>query len=306
VGLGHRFPSLVLGAEGGGNAGGCDSGYSCAYSRNISWIDGTTPAAKETNPRSVFNRLFGSNDSELTADRKRKQKLYRTSILDFVKDDATRLQSKLGAADNLKLDEYLAGVRELERQIGLTEQQRCMPGDRPDRAEDFRGTVTQMLDLITLAFQCDVSPVVTFMLGNGGSNRAFPFLGISGGHHQISHHQDNPVNHQMLETIDIWELEQLAYLLGRLDAVTEGEGTLLDNSFVFFSSEIEDGNSHAHTNLPVLLAGGANGQLQGGRHLALGSEGRSIADLFTNMGRLCGAQLDRFGDDGMGALTLGG
>ena len=305
VGQDHRFPSLVLGSEGGGNAGGCDSGYSCAYSRNISWISESQPAAKETNPRTVFNRLFGGQDAGLTEAQIARRKLYRKSILDFVRDDAQRLKPKLGRTDTRKLDEYLTSVRELERQIDLADAERCDSGPAPGRPDDLRGHVRQMLDLMVLAMQCDLTPVVTYMLGNGGSNRPFPWLGISDGHHQLSHHQDNPTNFEQLQTIDIWELEQLAYLLGRMrDTSDRGGTTLLDNTLLFFSSEIEDGNSHAHRNLPILLAGGASGQLPGGRHVWLRDEQPPIADLFITCAQLMGVTLNAFGDDSTGALSL--
>jgi len=307
VGQTHRFTSITLGAEGGGNVGGCDSGYSCAYSRNISWVDENTPAAKETNSRRAFDRMFGSQDAAASAEVMRKKRLYRRSILDFVLDDATRLQAKMGPTDRQKLDEYLTGVRELERQIDLTEAQMCAPGDRPARPDEFRDTIAQMLDLTAMAFECDLTPVASFMLGNGGSNRAFPFLGIAEGHHQISHHQGAAENLEKLQIIDIWEMEQLARFLGRLDAIQEGDKTALDNSVVFFSSEIEDGNSHSHFDMPILVAGGAGGQLQGGRYLRFpgGREnGPSVANLFVTLGQLCGADVASFGDDSTGALDL--
>ncbi len=305
VGQGHRFPSLVLGAEGGGNAGGCDSGYSCAYSRNISWIDAQTPAAKETNPRVVFNRLFGADASGLTPGEAAKKRRYRKSVLDFVLGDAQRLKGKLGPTDRQKMDAYLSSVRELERQIDLAAASACEAGPEPERPVDVRDTLRNMADLMVKAFECDLTPVTTFMLGNGGSNRPYPFLGISDGHHQLSHHQGNPDNHRQLEIIDIWEVEQLAYLLGRLDAVEDVDGSsLLDNTVVFFSSEIEDGNSHRHDDLPILVAGGAGGQLQGGRHVRF--EGHTpIADLFSALSGLCGGPTAAFGDDGTGALALG-
>ncbi|MCA9540165.1 MAG: DUF1552 domain-containing protein [Myxococcales bacterium] len=307
VGQGHRFPSLILGAEGGGNAGGCDSGYSCAYSRNISWVDENTPAAKETRPVSVFNRLFAGAGDGVDAETLRKKQLYRRSLLDFVLDDAQRLQAKLGATDRGKLDEYLTGVRELERQIDLAEAQACDAGLRPERADDFRDTVRQMIDLTALTVECDLSPVVTFMLGNGGSNRAYPFLGIPEGHHQLSHHQGNVENHVKLQAIDTWEMEQFAYLLGRLDAIDEGNGTALDNSVIFFSSEIEDGNSHSHFDLPILVAGRAGGRLQSGQYVRFPggrADGPSMGNLFITLAGLCGAPAAAFGDDGLAPLAL--
>lgn len=308
VGQGHRFPSLVLGAEGGGNAGGCDSGYSCAYSRNVSWLDATTPAAKQVNPRAVFNRLFGATADGLPPELVARKRHYRQSVLDYVLADATRLRSKLGATDKRKVDEYMTGVRELERQIELTEQQACDPGVEPGRADNFAGTITQMIDLAALAFECDLTPVVTFMLGNGGSNRPFPWLGIAEGHHQLSHHQGNPDNHAKLEAIDIWEMEQMAYLCGKLDAIQEANGTALDNTAIFFSSEIEDGNSHSHFDMPIMIAGGAGGQLAGNNHIRYAGNrqtGPSVANLFISLARLCGVDdLEAFGDDSTGPLEL--
>lgn len=308
VGQGHRFPSLVLGAEGGGNAGGCDSGYSCAYSRNISWIDATTPAAKETNPRAVFNRLFGTTQDGLPPEIVDRKRRYRKSVLDYVLDDARRLHGKLGPTDKRKLDEYMTGIRELERQIDLAEQLACDPGVEPGRVDNFAGTITQMIDLAVTAMQCDLTPVVSFMLGNGGSNRPFPWLGIAEGHHQLSHHQGNPDNHVKLEAINIWEMEQMAYLCRRLSEIEEPGGTALDNTVVFFSSEIEDGNSHSHFDMPILLAGGAGGRLQGNRYVRYpggNNDGPSVANLFISLARLCGVDdLDTFGDDSTGALDL--
>lgn len=308
IGQTHRFPSLVLGAEGGGNAGGCDSGYSCAYSRNISWIDQTTPAAKETSPRAVFNRLFGTTADGLPPELVARKRHYRESVLDYVLDDARRLHGKLGPTDQRKLDEYMTGIRELERQIDLAEQLACDPGLEPGRVDNFAGTITQMIDLAVTAIRCDLTPVISFMLGNGGSNRPFPWLGIAEGHHQLSHHQGNPDNHAKLEAINIWEMQQMAHLCARLAEIEEPGGTALDSTVIFFSSEIEDGNSHSHFDMPILLAGGAGGRLQGNRHIRYpggNNNGPSVANLFITLARLCGVDdLEAFGDDSTGPLDL--
>ncbi|MEZ4463102.1 MAG: DUF1552 domain-containing protein [bacterium] len=305
VGSGHRFPSLVLGAEGGGNAGGCDSGYSCAYSRNISWVGEATPAAREVNPGSLFNRMFGGSDPRLTQEQIAKKRRYRRSILDFVREDAERLQPRLGQKDRQKIQEYLDSVREVERSIDLAEAQQCVPGVRPERPDSVGQRIEQMADLMALAFQCDLTPVITFMFGNAGSNRSFTELGIAEGHHQLSHHQGAAENHAKLQIIGTHEVEVFARFLGRLRAIEEpGGGTVLDNSVIFFSSEIEDGNAHRHENLPILLAGGASGQLAGGRHLV--KEGKPpIADLFITLAGYAGVELAAFGDEGTGAMDLG-
>lgn len=296
-----KFPSLVLGLEGGGNVGGCDSGYSCAYSRNISWAGERTPVSKETSPRSVFDRLFGGVDPRATREQIERRRRYHRSILDFVKEDATRLTGKLGPTDRAKLDEYFTGVRELERRIATADEVgSCDAGEAPTGGE-LPDQVRQMNDLMALAFQCDLTRFATFMLGNGGSNRPFPFLNVFDGHHQISHHQNNPANHAQLQVIDTWEVEQFAYLVGRLKAIEEGDGTLLDQCALYFSSEIEDGNAHRHQNMPILLAGKAGGALRPGRHIVF-RERPPVSNLYVSLIRAMGGQADEFGDDGTGPL----
>ena len=296
------FRSLQLGSEGGSSVGGCDSGYSCAYARNISWASEAQPLPKETNPVSVFDRLFAGADPRDTVEARRKRKLYKSSILDFVKGDAQRLDGKLGTTDRRKLDEYVTGVRELEVRLNSNDGPACDPGDRPGNNRDIRARVRAMADLMVLAFQCDLTRVITYMLGNAGSNRVYDFLGIGDGHHQISHHQNNPTNLAQLQTINIWEIEQLAYLIERMRSVQEPDGTLLDNSLVFFSSEIEDGNAHRHSNLPVILAGRGGGLVTPGRHIRFAGN-TTIANLFISM--LAGASVNvtSFGADGTGPLA---
>jgi hypothetical protein len=294
-----RFPSLQLGTDGGSNGGNCDNGYSCAYIRNISWSGPSSPMPKMVSPRAVFELLFaGSDPAESAADAERRR-AYKASVLDQVLDEADDVRRRLGHSDREKLDEYLTGVRELELRV-QDPAALCPVTAAPAADPDFPTRTRQMLDLMALAVQCDLTRVMTFMIGNGGDNRAFPFLGISEGHHQLSHHQGNAANFPKLSKICAWEVEQLAYFLTRLDAIDDGEDrTALDNSLVFFSSEIEDGNSHAHTNLPVLVAGGGSGAMVTGQHLQFD---RPLADLFITMLRSVGVSIDRFGDDGTGAL----
>lgn len=301
LGEATRFPSLVLGLEGGGNVGGCDSGYSCAYSRNISWAGPRTPAAKDVNPRAVFDRLFGGTDPRATREQIARRRRYRQSILDFVKEDATKLHAKLGTGDRLKLDEYQEGIRQLEKQIEASQMaQVCDPGDVPAGGE-LPAQVRQMNDLMAVAFQCDLTRFATFMLGNGGSNRPYPFLNVNDGHHQLSHHQMNPTNLQQLQVIDTWEVEQFAYLVNRLKQMPEGDGTVLDQCALFFSSEIEDGDSHRHQNLPILLAGRAGGALRPGRHVVY-ADHPPVANLFVSLIQAMGGRAETFGDDGTGPL----
>jgi len=302
IGMHTRFASLELGSEGGGSTGDCDSGYSCAYARNISWAGPATPLPKETNPQSVFDRLFAGADPRDSAETRRKKKLYRLSLLDFVRTDSERLKAKLGRTDKLKMDEYLTSVRELEMRVrAIEEEPICDPGVRPTNTGDIRARVRVMCDLMVLAFKCDLTRVITFMLGNAGSNRVYDFLGIGEGHHEISHHQDNPDNFTKLQTIGTWECEQVAYLVSQLKAVQEPDGSILDNSVVFFSSEIEDGNSHSHINMPVLLAGKGGNRFQTGRHIRYAQE-QTFGNLFISMLQTIGMAPATFGDDGTAPL----
>jgi hypothetical protein len=303
VGKATRFPSLELGTDSGTGVRACDAGYSCAYSYNISWAGPSTPRPKETRPRAVFHRLFAGFDPDATQARLAKRQAYEQSIIDFVREDARALQNRLGQTDRQKLDEYFTSIRELERRIDdlAPEGPLCQPGEAPGSTEDVRAKTRAMMDLIVLAFQCDLTRVVTFMLGNARSERVFDFLGLSDTHHTYSHHQRRPENYEALAKIDRWEVEQYAYLLQRLKAVQEPNGTtLLDNACVYFSSEVEDGNSHGHTNMPVLLAGRGGGALAPGRHVRY--DGAPVANLFISLLQLMGVGVSTFGDDGRAPL----
>lgn len=297
------LPSLQLGAESGGSTGNCDSGYSCAYARNISWSGPQTPLAKETDPVSAFERLFQGRDASLSPEERERRRIERLSVLDAAGDDARRLRLELGGEDRHKLDEYLSGVRELELRLQSAGGGACEASEPADPA-NFRERVRAMADLIVLALRCDATRVVTFMQGNAGSNATFPWLGILDGHHQISHHQNDPTMLAQLRTIGTWEVEQFGYLLGQLGSVAEPTGgTLLDSSIVFFSSEIEDGNAHRHTNLPVLVAGRAGGALLPGRHVRFANN-TPIANLYLTFLRAFGIQDSTFGADGTSPLTI--
>jgi hypothetical protein len=294
--------SVQLGTEGGGTSGNCDSGYSCAYARNVSWAGPATPLAKETNPQSAFDRLFQGADAQLSAEERERRRQLRLSILDAVAEDARRLRLELGASDRSKLDEYLGGVRELELRVEATTGAACTASE-PEPPADHRDRVRAMIDIMVLAFRCDVTRVITFMQGNAGSNQTYPWLGIGDGHHQISHHQGNPANHAMLQAIDTWEVEQLASLLQQLAAISEPGGSLLDSSLVYFSSEISDGDWHSHVDMPVLLAGRGGGAVQPGRHLRWASE-QTVANLFLTVLAAFGIPRASFGLDGSAPLSL--
>jgi hypothetical protein len=295
--------SLQIGIDGGGSAGGCDSGYSCAYARNVSWSGPQTPLPKLTDPSIVFDRLFAGFDSQASAADVARRLRQSTSVLDHVLEDARTLSMRLGSRDQRKLDEYMTGVRELEKRLqDGSSGPACDPGAPPSRDLAYRDHVTAMTDLMVLAFECDVTRFTTFMLGNAASGRSYDFLGVSGGHHDISHHQNDGTKLSSLTTIGRWEVEQFAYLLQRMQAVDEGGESLLDHSVVFFSSEIEDGDTHAHTNMPILLAGGGSGAFNPGRHVRF-SGGPSVGNLFVSILQAFGLSDTTFGDDGDATLA---
>lgn len=297
-----RFPSLELGTETGRPYGKCDSGYSCGYSNNISWKDETTPMAKLVNPREVFERLFANEIGEEVDERQEQRRRYRKSILDYVLADAKSLERRVSTDDKQKLDEYLTSVREIELRIDRAEQTGsehddlirgfAAPTGIPDTAEDH---LRLLGDMIVLAFQTDVTRVCSMMFGNAGSNRAYREIGISEGHHSLSHHQDRPEKLHHIAEINRFHVKQLAYILQRLKSVKEGDGNLLDNSMIVYGSAISDGNRHNHDDLPILLAGGGGGALQPGRHVVYPQD-TPMCNLFNSMLDVAGVPTRLFGD----------
>jgi hypothetical protein len=298
------IPSLQLGIEGGGNSGGCDSGYSCAYSRNISWV-GNTPLSKLTSASTAFDLLFAGFDPGASAQELAQRKTNRLSVLDYTRADAQQLASRLGTSDRIKLQEYLDSVRDLELKVQADDAApACEVGPGPGEPGDVTAHIRTMCDVMVKAFECDRTRVISFMAANAGSNRSYGFLGHPGGHHQYSHHNDDPANLAAIQAINTWEIEQLAYLLERMAGITEPDGTtLLDSSMVYFSSEIEDGNAHRHYNLPVLVAGRGGGVIETGRHIAI--DDQRMSNLFLGMLQGLGVSVDEFGDDSTGPLALG-
>jgi Protein of unknown function (DUF1552) len=305
VGRTTRFPSLEIGCEGGKSAGACDHGYSCAYQTNLSWRGESTPLAKEIDPRLVFERLFGARlPGDRDAGRARRERENR-SLLDFVAEDAGRLRPRLGAGDRRKLDEYLTGVREIEQRLARTEPvvevgQTKYP--RPVGVPgDFREHVRLMNDLLVLAFQADLTRVVTFVFGNDGSNRSYREAGVPEGHHDLSHHGNDRAKQAKVRAINTLHIEQLAYLLQKLKSIPEADGTLLDHCLVVYGSGISDGNAHNHEDLPILLAGKGNGTLKTGRHVRYPKE-TPLTNLYLSLLDRVGAPVDAFGDS-TGRLT---
>ena len=288
-----KLRSLELGCEPGRSAGNCDSGYSCAYSSSISWASEASPVGKETNPRLVFERLF-SNGSQVAADKSQKRReALRKSILDFVSDDAQQLQKKLGRSDQLKLDEYLTGVREIERRMDHSVEQDPTQGidlgyPMPEGIPGDYGEHMKLLaDMMVLAFQTDTTRVATCMFADAGSNRSYRQLDIPDGHHELSHHRGDATRLDKISRINRFHIEHFAYFLRRLKEIPEGDGTLLDNSMICYGSGLSDGDRHNNENLPVVLAGRGGGTIDTGRHLRVPTE-TPMCNLFMSM-------LDRFG-----------
>lgn len=292
VGFRTRLPSLEIGIDRGRNAGNCDSGYSCAYSSNISWKSPTTPMAKEIRPKLVFERLFRPNYDE-------KRDRYRRSILDLVAADASQLQQKLGRTDRRKIDEYFTSVREIEQRLerAATAAKLEPPEfDLPEGApRDYEQHVQLMYDLMLLAFQTDTTRIATFMLGNAGSNRAYTEVGVKQGWHSLSHHQNKPENTEPLQKIDHYLIQQHARFLRKLRETPEGEGNLLDNSMIVYGSGLGDGNRHSHHDLPIVFAGKGGGTIETGRHVHFEHE-TPLNNLFLSMLDRMGSEQPRFGD----------
>ncbi len=313
--IGHltRFPSLELGCERGRNSGNCDSGYSCAYSNNISWKSPATPMGQEIDPRHVFDRLFANDVTSEVAANGEKRRKQRLSILDFVLEDARRLKGRLGASDQRKLEEYFSGVREIEVRLATAgrvdedadiREPAGLPAATGELLE-YKEQLNLLSDMMVLAFQGDVTRVSTFMFASAGSNRNYRFIGVPDGHHELSHHQGRPEKHAKIREINRFHVEQLAYFLERLKSIREGDGTLLDNCMIVYGSGLSDGNRHNHDDLPILLAGRGGGSIDTGRHVQCGAE-TPMCNLFLSMLDRIGVPIDRIGDSTgrLGRLTV--
>ncbi len=299
LGKSTQLASLELGLESPSLAGGCDSGYSCAYTNTVSWRGDTTPLPMEFNPRAVFERLFGDGDSTDAAARL-KMLEERRSILDYVAGSIDRLETKLGPRDRSKLSEYLEAIRDIERRIQKAEQQNAtlkLPVmERPSSVpEAFEDHARLMMDLQVMAFQTDMTRVITFMLGRAGSNRSYRSIGVPDGHHSITHHQNDPVKVANVAKIDAHLVETFAYFLDRLRSTPDGDGSLLDHSLIVYGSSLSDANAHTHHDLPIVLAGGGAGQIKGGRHLRYPKD-TPLNNLLLNLLDKAGVPTEKFGD----------
>jgi hypothetical protein len=306
IGSQTRFPSLELGTQSGKDAGNCDSGYSCAYSSNISWRGPSSPMAKEVNPRLLFERLFGNQAPGEVSQSQTERELYKKSILDYALDDAKQLSANLGKRDQEKLDEYLYSVRQVEKRVSamplISSDGKLLSMPKPEgKPEDYAEHVRLMCDLLVLAFQGDATRVASFMFGLAGDNRGYRAIGVSEGHHDLSHHGGDTEKIAKIRKIDRYNVSLYAYFLERLRSVKEGEGTLLDHCMVLYGSELGDGNRHSHNDLPILLAGKGGGTIKTGRHVKY-SQDTPLCNLFLSMLDRVGASTERMGDS-TGKLT---
>lgn len=300
LGRSTRLGSLEIGLEPGALGGNCDSGYSCAYTNTISWRTPETPLPFEINPRAVFERLFGDENGQDPGAVRARIRQDR-SLLDFIRDDLTRIESTLGPSDRLRIQQYLDSVRDVELRIHNHEKQtRLAIPERPAGIpESFEQHARLMIDLQVLAFQGDLTRVVTFMISHEASNRVYVSAGVTEGHHQLSHHGGDAAKIEKVARINRLHVETFAHLLEKLRSTPDGNGSLLDHSILLYGSSLSDGNTHRHDNLPLVVAGGIP---QPGRHLRCPKDTPMTNLLVTLLDR-AGVHADQLGDS-TGALTL--
>lgn len=297
IGQDTRLPSLELAMDLLTTVGQCDNGYACVYQNNLSWSSPTTPLPAEAHPRVVFERLFGDGGS--TADRLAELRK-NASLLDWVRDDISRLQKKLGSGDRTKVDQYLDTVREVERRIQKAEAEaadsRLPDLDRPVGVPAaYADHARLMFDLQVLALQGDVTRVITFQLARETSTRTYPEIGVSEPHHPLTHNGGNPEKLAKVAKINAFHVSLFAYFLDKLKSTRDGNGSLLDHSVYLYGSGMGNPDVHDHVNLPILVAGGGAGNLKGGRHIKY-AEPTPLANLHLTLLDKVGVRLDKFGD----------
>jgi hypothetical protein len=295
-----RLSSLELTCERTRNAGSCDAGYSCAYQYNISWRTKHRPMTPEANPRAVFERIYGAGTRAEQSASLAQRRAEKRSILDFVRESSRQMESKLDHSDRDKLDEYLTGVREVEQRIEKAEKLGLpddpgRPAPEPGVPRNYREHIRIMFDMLLLAFKSDSTRVASFLIGHDGSNRSFQDIGVSSGHHDLSHHGNDQDKMSKVSLIDRFYLEEFAYFLERMRSTRDVDGrTLLHNSMIVWGSGLSDGNSHSHEDLPIIVAGNAGGKFTPGRHLDVGSA--PLNNLFVRMLGEIGLPEVQFGD----------
>jgi hypothetical protein len=297
IGGANKLASLELSGEPGATEGSCDSGYRCSVGNHISFDQSGTPLPKLYDLGQIFDRLFQGFDPGASQAEVQRRNEYRKSVLDAVLAQANELKPKLNATDNVKLDEYLSAVREVETRITLGGGASCTPPPKPTGQMGDQQRHEVLNDLVALAFQCDITRVASLMWGNMTSNRNYASIGAAGGHHDISHHGNNAENLAKLKKIGKWEMDRLAHLLGKLGSLPDSDGrTVLDNTLIFYSSDISDGDSHNHDDMPVLLAGGG-ADFTMNRYLAY-QEKPHFSELFISIANAFGSTVAQFGEHG--------
>ena len=293
-----QLASLELGLESTESAGSCDVGFSCAYTSTISWRSPKTPLPMQHNPRGVFERLFGDTGSTDPAARLARMQQER-SILDSVIEKAANLKRGLGPSDRVKLNEYLDAIRDVERRIQKAEEQNArelpvmeQPAGIPSTFEEH---AQLMYDLYVLAYQCDLTRVITFMIGREFSGRTYPDLGIPDAHHAISHHGKDPEKLAKLVKVNTCHTELFAHFLKTLQATPDGDGSLLDHAMIIYGAGMSDGDRHDPQNLPILLLGGGAGQLKSRGHRRF-PKGTPLANLHLTLLDKLGVQVEKIGD----------
>ena len=293
-----QLGSLQLTLDANTMVGSCDGGYSCAYSNTLSWRNPTLPLMAENDPRVVFERLFGASDSTDAKVRMARLRQDR-SLLDSITERIATLQRELGAGDKRKVDNYLESVRDVERRIQKAEEQSsrempnvAKPGGVPATFEDHAAL---MYDLQLLAYQSDLTRVITFMYGREITGRTYPALGINESHHSISHHGEDPEKLAKLAVIQAHHVSLFANYLAKLKATPDGDGSLLDHSMILFGSGISNSDRHTHVELHPVVVGGGGGTIKGGRHLAH-KTGTPLANLHLTLLNKMGVLLDKIGD----------
>ena len=305
IGQDTQLTSLELALDPNELIGACEAGWSCAYANTLSWRNPTTPLPMENQPRAVFERLFGDTDDTSQAARLKRIREDR-SILDSLVHEVDSFRRTLGPDDRDKITQYLDAIRDIERRIQLAEAQSDI--ELPELArptggipDTFAEHARLMFDLQVLAFQTDMTRVITFMMSREVSPRTYPELGIPDPHHGLSHHQNRPAQMEKLGKVNLHHIEQFAYFLDRLRSTPDGDGTLLDHMLMLYGCGISDGNQHLHVNLPILLAGGAGGRLRGGRHLRVADE-TPLTNLQLTLLDKIGVPTEQLGDS-TGQLT---
>ena len=298
--IGHhtRFASIELGCDDSRTIGNCDSGYSCAYTNSLAWRGPATPMPPETNPRLVFERLFGDLDTSLPPEARARRLQYRRSILDLVSERTSRLAAELGPADRRKLDEYLSSIREIERRIEMAEKDTTgltptidKPTGIPVKYADY---VNLMFDLQLLAFQTDQTRIITMMMGREGSMRTYPEIGVPDPHHPLTHHRGNEEWIERVTKVNTLHMELFAGFIEKLKTTPDGDGSLLDHSTIVYGSGLSDGNRHTHYDLPVVLVGrGAGFRL--GSHIAYPKD-TPMTNLYLTLLDRVGVREDQIGD----------